>query len=128
MAADEAPQPPYILLFEEVEPGALPLVILVDDRAAVPLFDSEERAEKFPGFDGFRNPRSRRSLEGRSHPGAGGRPGTRRLRRPKPAARRTRRHEGEDGRLAELIEALQTSPEDDLFGLGGSASSALSFH
>ena len=47
MPAGEAPQPPYVLLFEEVTPEALPLVILVDDRPAVPLFESEEKAEVF---------------------------------------------------------------------------------
>jgi hypothetical protein len=41
------PQPPYVLLFEEVVPGARPLTILVDDRGAVPLFDSEEKAGAF---------------------------------------------------------------------------------
>src|SRR5215210_2127150 len=41
------PRPPYVLLFEEVVPGALPLTILVDDRGAVPLFDSERKAEAF---------------------------------------------------------------------------------
>src|SRR5829696_3134690 len=41
------PRQPYVLLFEEVVPGATPLTILVDDRGAVPLFDSEDKAEGF---------------------------------------------------------------------------------
>ena len=36
-----------MLLFEEVVSGARPLTILVDDRGAVPLFDSEEKAGAF---------------------------------------------------------------------------------
>ena len=47
MASDEMPRSPYVLLFEEVVPGARPLAILVDDRGAVPLFDSAMKAEAF---------------------------------------------------------------------------------
>ena len=47
------PQPPYILLFEEVVPSAQPLAILVDDRGAVPLFDSEPKARGFLASTGF---------------------------------------------------------------------------
>jgi hypothetical protein len=47
MASDEMPRPPYVLLFEEVVPGAGPLAILVNDRGAVPLFDSAMKAEAF---------------------------------------------------------------------------------
>ncbi len=47
MASNEMPRPPYVLVFEEVVPGARPLTILVDDRGAVPLFDSEAKAEAF---------------------------------------------------------------------------------
>jgi hypothetical protein len=47
MASDEMPRPPYVLLFEEVVPGARPLAILVDDRRAMPLFDSAMKAEAF---------------------------------------------------------------------------------
>jgi hypothetical protein len=47
MASEEMPRPPYVLLFEEVVPGARPLAILVDDRGAVPLFDSARKAESF---------------------------------------------------------------------------------
>src|ERR671920_149324 len=47
------PQPPYILLFEEVVPGASPLTILVDERSAVPLFDSQEGAGAFVASTDF---------------------------------------------------------------------------
>jgi hypothetical protein len=47
MASEEMPRPPYILLFEEVVPDARPLAILVDERGAVPLFDSAAKAETF---------------------------------------------------------------------------------
>ena len=47
MASNEMPRPPYVLLFEEVVPGARPLAILVDDRGAVPLFGSEAKARDF---------------------------------------------------------------------------------
>src|SRR5919205_872714 len=47
------PQPPYVLLFEEVIPDARPLTILVDDRGAVPLFDSEEKAGAFVASTDF---------------------------------------------------------------------------
>jgi hypothetical protein len=53
MAGNEMPPPPYVLLFEEVAPGATPLVIMVDDRAAVPLFDSSAKAEAFLDSTGF---------------------------------------------------------------------------
>jgi hypothetical protein len=45
VASNEIPQPPYILLFEEAAPGATPLVISVDDRGALPLFDSNAKAQ-----------------------------------------------------------------------------------
>ena len=41
------PGPPYVLLFEEVVPGARPLAVMVDDRGAVPLFNSRDKAEAF---------------------------------------------------------------------------------
>lgn len=47
------PAPPYVLLFEEVVPGAEPLAIMVDDRAAVPLFDSTAKAAAFLDSLGF---------------------------------------------------------------------------
>lgn len=119
MATNEAPQPPYILIFEEVEPGALPLVILVDDRAAVPLFDSEERAEEFLASTGFGALEAIevskgglvRALEAVREP-----VGYVAL-NPPPAAQGGMKVRMGD--LEELIEALQTNPEDDLFNLGG---------
>jgi hypothetical protein len=113
------PQPPYVLLFEEVVPGARPLTILVDDRAAVPLFDSEEKAGAFVASTDFgaglepvevSGPGLVRALESVGDeidyvainpPPAG--EGLMKVRM---------------GGLAELVDALQQSQEDDLFGLG----------
>ena len=53
MTENEMPKPPYVLLFEEVVPGARPLTILVDERSAVPLFDSGERAGAFVASTDF---------------------------------------------------------------------------
>jgi hypothetical protein len=114
------PQPPYLLLFEEVVPGARPLTILVDDRSAVPLFDSEEKAEAFVASTDFGA-----GLESVEVSGAG-------LLRalesvgddvdyvavnPPPAGEGPMRVRM--GGLEELVEALQQSQENDLFGLGG---------
>ncbi len=120
MVANEAPQPPYVLLFEEVAPGALPLVVLVDDRAAVPLFDSEDLAEQFMDSMGFGDELEAvevskggliRALEAvREHAGYV-------ALNPPPASRGGMKVRMGD--LGELIEALQTNPEDDLFNLGG---------
>ena len=114
------PGPPYVLLFEEVVPGALPLTILVDDRGAVPLFDSEDRAEAFIASTDFGADfeavevsgaglaRALESVEDEvgyvavNPPPAGEGPMQVRM-----------------GGLGELIEALQQNREDDLFGLGG---------
>jgi hypothetical protein len=114
------PQPPYVLLFEEVVPGARPLTILVDDRSAVPLFDSEEKAGAFVASTDF-GPR----LEPVEVSGAGL---VRALEsvgdevvyvaiNPPPAREGPMRVRM--GGLEELIEALQQGQEDDLFGLGG---------
>jgi hypothetical protein len=118
------PQPPYVLLFEEVVPGARPLTILVDDRGAVPLFDSKEKAGAFVASTDFGS-----GLEPVEVSGAG--------------LVRALESVGEDidyvainppptgegpmkvkmGGLEELIEALQTSQqEQDLFGLGSNGS------
>jgi hypothetical protein len=117
--SNEMPQPPYVLLFEEVVPGARPLTILVDDRAAVPLFDSEEKAGAFVASTDFgaglepvevSRPGLVRALESVGDeidyvainpPPAGVGPMKVRM-----------------GGLAELVDALQQSQEDDLFGLG----------
>ena len=42
-----------MLLFEEAAPGAEPLVISVDDRPALPLFGSTQRAEAFLSSTNF---------------------------------------------------------------------------
>ena len=121
MPAKEAPQPPYVLLFEEAAPGAEPLLISVGDRGALPLFDSAEKAQTFvdsadfgPGYkpvevsgmgliavlEGCRGKVDHVALN------------------PPPASSGGMRVEM--GGLDELIEALQTGGgEDDLFGLGG---------
>jgi hypothetical protein len=120
MASEEMPRPPYVLLFEEVVPGAMPLTILVDDLGAVPLFDSEVKAKTFLASTDFgadfeavevSGPGVARALESVEDevdyvainpPPAGEGPMKVRM-----------------GGLRELIEALQQNPEDDLFGLGG---------
>ena len=118
------PQPPYVLLFEEVVAGARPLTILVDDRGAVPLFDSEEKAGAFVASTDFgvglgpvevSGAGLVRALESVGEdvdyvainpPPAGEAPMKVRM-----------------GGLDELIEALQTSQqEQDLFGLGSNDS------
>jgi hypothetical protein len=118
------PQPPYVLLFEEVVAGARPLTILVDDRGAVPLFDSEEKAGAFVASTDFgvglgpvevSGAGLVRALESVGEdveyvainpPPAGEGPMKVRM-----------------GGLEELIEALQTShQEQDLFGLGSNGS------
>jgi hypothetical protein len=120
MASNEMPRPPYVLLFEEVVPGARPLAVSMDDRGAVPLFDSEAKARVFLASTGFGT-----DLEPVEVSSAG-------LIRalesvanevdyvalnPPPAT------EGgmkvRIGSLRELVDALETSrQEDDLFGLG----------
>jgi hypothetical protein len=120
MASNEMPRPPYVLLFEEVVPGARPLAVLVDDRGAVPLFGSEARARDFLASTDL-GP----DLEPVEVSSAG-------LIRalesvadeveyvaldPPPARRGGMRVRM--GSLRELVEALETSRgEDDLFGLG----------
>jgi hypothetical protein len=113
------PRPPYVLLFEEVVPGARPLTILVDDRGAVPLFDSQEKAGAFVASTDFGS-----GLESVEISGAG-------LIRalesvgdevyyvainPPPAGEGPMKVRM--GSLEELVDALQQSQEDDLFGLG----------
>lgn len=114
------PRQPYVLLFEEVIPGALPLTILVDDRGAVPLFDSEGKADAFRASTDFGA-----DFEAVEVSGAG-------LARalesvqdevgyvaidPPPVGEGPLRVRM--GGLRELIEALRQNQEDDLFGLGG---------
>jgi hypothetical protein len=113
------PRRPYVLLFDEVVPDALPLTVLVDDRGAVPLFDSERKAEAFLASTDFGA-----DFEPVEVSSAGL---TRALEsvedevgyvaiNPPPA------DEGpmkvRMGGLGELIEALKQEGENDLFGLG----------
>jgi hypothetical protein len=120
MASEEMPRQPYVLLFEEVIPGAMPLTILVDDRGAVPLFDSEVKAKGFLASTNFGA-----EFEAVEVSGAG-------LARALESVEREVSHvainpppAGEGpmkvrmGGLQELIDALRQNPEDDLFGLGG---------
>jgi len=120
MPAREAPQPPYVLLFQEAAPGAEPLMISVDDRPALPLFDSNEKAQSFLEAADFGPEWKPVEVSG-----AGLLTVLETCRGaveyvaldPPPAT------EGgmkvEMGGLEELIEALKGSPEDDLFGIGG---------
>ena len=119
MPAREAPQPPYVLLFEEAAPGMEPLLVSVDDRPSLPLFDSALKAQAFLESTDFgpdwrpvevsgagllvalETVRDRADYVALSPPpaGVGG-------------------MKVEMGRLEELIEALQTGrDETDLFGL-----------
>ena len=117
------PQPPYVLLFEEVVPAARPLTILVDERGAVPLFDSEEKAGAFVDSTDFGAGLESVEVSGRRpHQGA-------RVRRdevdyvainPPPAGEGPMKVRM--GGLEELVDALQQSQEDDLFGLGSKGS------
>ena len=117
------PRPPYVLLFEEVVPDALPLAVLMDDRGAVPLFDSEDGAKAFLASTDFGA-----DFEAVEVSRAGL---TRALEsiedevgyvaiNPPPAGKGSMKVRM--GGLRELIEALRQNPEDDLFGLGGSLS------
>lgn len=119
MPAREAPQPPYVLLFEEVTPGAEPLMVSVDDRPALLLFDAAEQAKAFLASADFgpdwrpvevsvagllavlETCRSKVEYVALSPPPAteGG-------------------MKVEMGRIDELIEALRQNTENDLFGLG----------
>jgi hypothetical protein len=118
------PQTPYVLLFEEVVPGATPLTILVDDRGAVPLFDSGEKAGAFVASTDFGA-----GLEPVEVSGAGLLRSLESVRgevdyvaiNPPPAVGGPMKVRM--GGLEELIEALQTSrQEQDLFGLGSDGS------
>lgn len=46
-ASTEPPKQPYVLAFEGGDAGSLPLAVTVSDRAAIPLFDSKEKANSF---------------------------------------------------------------------------------
>ena len=53
MASNELPRPPYILLFEGGTRRDEPLAVSVDDRGALPLFDSATKAALFLSSTGF---------------------------------------------------------------------------
>jgi hypothetical protein len=120
VASEEMPRQPYVLLFEEVIPGATPLTILVDDRGAVPLFDSEDKARGFLASTDFGA-----DFEAVEVSGAGLARALESVERevgyvainPPPAGEGPMRVRM--GGLKDLIDALRQSPEDDLFGLGG---------
>lgn len=119
MPARVAPQPPYVLLYEEAAPGMEPLLVSVDDRPSLPLFDSAQKAQAFLDSTDF-GP----NWKPVEVSGAGLLVALEECRdkaryvalNPPPAG------EGgmkvEMGRLEELIEALQTGKDEmDLFGL-----------
>ena len=111
--------PPYWLVFERAAPGAEPLMVSVDDRPALPLFDAAEKAKAFLASADF-GP-DWRPVE---VSGAGllavleacrGKVAHVALNPPPARAGGMR---VEMGGLEELIETLGKNPEDDLFGLG----------
>lgn len=121
MAANEVPQPPYVLIFQEAAPGAEPLMISVDDRGALPLFDSAEKADAFLTSTSFGPDWKPVEVSGAGLVAVleSCRDEVEYVALNPPPARVEGSMQVEMGGLEELIEALQTSPEDDLFGLGG---------
>jgi hypothetical protein len=119
VASEEMPRPPYVLLFEEVVPGARPLTILVDDRRAVPLFDSEVKAKAFLTSTDFGTGFEAVEVSGaglvRALESVGGAVDYVAI-NPPPADEGPMRVSM--GGLRELIDALRQNREDDLFGLG----------
>ena len=121
MTANEPPQPPYVLLFEEAAPGAVPLLVSVDGRGALPLFDSAEKAQDFVDSTDFGPDWKPIEVSG-----AGllavletCRGQVEYVALNPPPAREGGGMQVEMGGLEELIEAYGASREDDLFGLGG---------
>lgn len=111
-----------MLLFREAEPDAAPLMVSVDDRPALPLFDSNEKAEAFLASADFGPGWKPVEVSGaglisvlESCRGAVDYVAV----NPPPASSGGMRVNM--GGLEDLIQALQTSPEDDLFGLGSSS-------
>jgi len=110
-----------VLLFEEAAPGAVPLLISADDRGALPLFDSAEKAQDFvdstdfvPGFkpvevSGAGLLTVLETCRGQIEYVALN----------PPPAREGGGMNVEMGSLEELVKAFRASREDDLFGLGG---------
>src|ERR687894_3303702 len=121
MTANEPPQPPSLLLFEEAAPGAVPLLVSVDGRGALPLFDSAEKAKDFVDSTDFGPDWKPIEVSG-----AGllavletCRGQVEYVALNPPPAREGGGMKVEMGGLEELIEAFQGSREVDLFGLGG---------
>jgi hypothetical protein len=118
MTSNALPRPPYVLVFEEVVPGAQPLAIMVGEHGTVPLFDSAAKAEAFLASTDFGQDlepvevssagliRALESVADRVEYVA---------LNPPPATEGGMRVRM--GSLRELVEALETS-KDDLFGLG----------
>ncbi len=124
MPAREAPQPPYVLLFQEAASGAEPLLISVDDRGALPLFASAQNAQTFLDSADFGTGWKPVEVSGMGLiavlEGCRGKVEHVAL-DPPPASESSMKVEM--GGLDELLEAMQTSGgEDDLFGLGGLSS------
>jgi hypothetical protein len=120
MASNEMPRPPYYLLFEEVVPGARPLAITVGEYGAVPLFDSATKAEAFLASTDFGPDLEPVEVSSagliRALESVGDRVEYVAL-NPPPATEGGMRVRM--GSLRELVEALETSnQEDNLFGLG----------
>ncbi len=120
MAANEPPQPPYVLLFEEAAPGAMPLLISVDGRGALPLFDSAEKAQDFVDSTDFGSDWKPIEVSGaglltvlETYRGQ-----VEYVALNPPPAEEGGGMRVEMGSLEELIEAYGASREDDLFDLG----------
>ncbi len=125
MAANEI-APPYVLLFEEATPGAVPLMISVDERGALPLFDSAEKAEAFLSSTDFGPDWKPVEVSGAGLlavlESCRGR--VEHVALNPPPAREGGGMKVEMGGLEELIDALEQSQQDDLFGLGSNGFSS----
>jgi hypothetical protein len=120
LAANEPPQPPYVLLFEEAAPGAMPLLISVDGRGALPLFDSVEKAQDFVDSTDFGSDWKPIEVSGaglltvlETYRGQ-----VEYVALNPPPAEEGGGMRVEMGSLEELIEAYGASREDNLFDLG----------
>ena len=116
------PQPPYVLLFEEAASGATPLMISVDERRALPLFDSAEKAEAFLYSTDFGSGWKPVEVSGAGLVAVleSCRGQVEYVALNPPPAREEGGMKVEMGNLEELLEAFEQSrQEDDLFGLGG---------
>ena len=116
------PRPPYVLLFEEAAPGAMPLVISVDDRGALPLFDSAQKARAFLSSTDFGPDWKPVEVSGAGLVAVleSCRGQVEYVALNPPPAREEGGMKVEMGGLEELIGAFdQSRQEDDLFGIGG---------